>query len=259
MARKNRNGRPRPQNRPQYNSQSGKSCTYYDKPRYTHVNKYADQKGRTKAKPYVEVADDGAADDGIMDAALNELTSTDITAAPVRTSKKMFESLKKAPLRWEVWFAELGDHYGTNVQSGCRPVIILSNDVSNRLANTVTVLPMTTRRKHLELPSHVCVEAADCVPLTNETLNASLTLIEQITTLDKSSLMNLVCRIDSQTVKRRIEEAILYYIGVSQQWSGDSANNAPEPSADAIPDTAEPIPPDTLTDAEQEVQHGSRY
>ena len=236
MARKNRNGRPRPQSRPQYNSQGGKSCTYYDKPRYTHVNKYADQKGRTKAKPYVESADGGAADDGIMDAVSNELTSTDITVAPVRTSKKMFESLKKAPLRWEVWFAELGDHYGTNVQSGCRPVIILSNDVSNRLANTVTVLPMTTRRKHLELPSHVCVEASDCVPLTNETLNASMTLIEQITTLDKSSLMNLVCRIDSQSVKRRIEEAILYYIGVAQQWSGDSADTAEDDITQEIPE-----------------------
>ena len=83
------------------------------------------------------------------------------------------------------------------------------------------------------------MDAADCVPLTNETLNASMTLIEQITTLDKSSLMNLVCRIDSQSVKRRIEEAILYYIGVVQQWSGDNADAAADDITPEIPEDSD--------------------
>lgn len=66
------------------------------------------------------------------------------------------------PHRGDIWFAELGKHPGTSVQEGCRPVFIMSNDTANGHSGTVTVVPMTSKKKKAYLPTHVLTEASDC-------------------------------------------------------------------------------------------------
>ena len=65
---------------------------------------------------------------------------------------------RREPRRGDVWFAELGDHFGTSVQGGCRPVLVISNDMGNRCSDIVNVIPMTSRMKKYYLPSHTIVE-----------------------------------------------------------------------------------------------------
>ena len=48
-------------------------------------------------------------------------------AAPI-TLDTAVNSVQRTPHRGDIWFAELGDHTGTSVQGGCRPVLIISND-----------------------------------------------------------------------------------------------------------------------------------
>ena len=67
------------------------------------------------------------------------------------------------PHRNEIWFASLPMRYGTNVQGGFRPVMIISNNACNKYGSTVTVIPMTTKKKKEELPTHLWIENG-CLP-----------------------------------------------------------------------------------------------
>ena len=155
-----------------------------------HVNKYISKRGNTKKK---------------------------ITAfeTPNSSAHPAFEELPahrwptvRTPKQHEIWFAELGDHYGTSVQSGNRPVLVITNDVSNRYSQTLTVIPMTSKMKKLELPTHVVLTKDHCEMLKAEQMEDSVLLIEQITTIDRSALYNRLCRVTSAEKKQEIERAV---------------------------------------------------
>ena len=114
----------------------------------------------------------------------------------------------KIPKQYEIWFAELGDHYGTSVQSGNRPVLVISNDMANRNSPIITVIPMSSKLKKLELPVHIPVTGRDCEMLRDEGLEESILLVEQITTIDKMVLCNRLCRVTSAKKKQEIEAAV---------------------------------------------------
>lgn len=96
--------------------------------------------------------------------------------------------------RGDVFWAELNPAVGSE-QNGMRPVVILQNDVGNRHAPTVIVAPLTTNvYKGTHMPTHVVVKL-DGSP-------QSVVLLEQIRTLDKSRLTNLVGRLDAQTMDK---------------------------------------------------------
>ncbi len=93
----------------------------------------------------------------------------------------------RAPHRGDIWFADLGCHPGTSIQAGCRPVLIVSNDIGNTYAGTLNVLPMTRHLKKPELPCHKELNPEAVGDLKQE-LNASMILAEQITTISKLQL-----------------------------------------------------------------------
>ena len=98
--------------------------------RKIHVNKYINQRGKTKKRAVVS-----------CQPAPNRvpLQEMPLTRWPV----------SKIPKQYEIWFAELGDHYGTSVQSGNRPVLVISNDMANRNSPIITVIPMSSKLKKL--------------------------------------------------------------------------------------------------------------
>ena len=112
------------------------------------------------------------------------------------------------PRRYEIWFANLGDHYGTSVQSGNRPVLVISNDVGNKYSRTVTVIPMTTKLKRMDMPTHIILTEEDCCMFRPQTLQDSVLLAEQITTIAKSALCGRLCRVISKERKQEIEQAV---------------------------------------------------
>lgn len=112
------------------------------------------------------------------------------------------------PHRGEVWFAELGKHPGTCVQEGCRPALIISNELNNLHSETVTVLPMTSKMKKTYLPTHVFMNQTACL-----SIEPSMLLAEQVTTIGKTALKNYVGKVDESKI-REIETAVSLHLGV---------------------------------------------
>ena len=124
-----------------------------------------------------------------------------------RSAGQAAEQSLITPKRGEVWFADLGEHTWTSVQEGCRPVVIVSNDMGNRYADTVNVVPLTRHLKRPELPCHTKISETDLGD-AKQTLDASMVLTEQITTISKCQLRNYVGRIDDPAAMDRINKAI---------------------------------------------------
>ena len=128
--------------------------------RKIHVNKYINQRGKTKKRAVVS-----------CQPAPNRV--------PIQEMPLTRWPVPKIPKQYEIWFAELGNHYGTSVQSGNRPVLVISNDMANRNSPIITVIPMSSKLKKLELPVHIPVTGRDCEMLRDEGLEESILLVEQ--------------------------------------------------------------------------------
>lgn len=123
---------------------------------------------------------------------------------------KIRKCLLIQPRRMEIWYASLPLDKRTSVQGGNRPVVIISNDICNERSNTVTVAPITSHLKHLEMPTHVLIEN-----LKDET---SMILAEQIMTVDKRFLDRKIG--DCKEIEEKIELALLEQIGIKQPLKG---------------------------------------
>jgi len=132
-------------------------------------------------------------------------------------------------VRGSVWFADLGGRYHTSsvssvpastptsVQSGVRPVLIISNDRNNCYSAIVTVIPFTGTSKRLDMPTHVSVSAEDVRNGYRQSeLYTSTLLCEQVTVLDKARLVSYVGMVVSQDLMSRVETALLTQVGISQ-------------------------------------------
>ncbi len=119
----------------------------------------------------------------------------------------------RSPRRGDIWFADLGKHPGTSVQSGCRPVIIVSNDEGNAHSDTINVVPMTSQIKKLNLPCHVRI-TPDMVSDAHQPFWVSMTLAEQITTISRYSLRTYVGRVEDQKAVAAVDRSIAEQLGL---------------------------------------------
>ena len=62
--------------------------------------------------------------------------------------------LKQKPHFGEIWMCHLTDRSGS-VQSGYRPVFVISNDKNNTYSNTFNIIPITSKFNKRNLPVHV--------------------------------------------------------------------------------------------------------
>ena len=155
------------------------------------VNKYINQKGRLLRKQHTI-----------------RPTTASQTAPQQDSSQQMVQ-------RFEIWFAELGDHFGSSVQSGSRPVLVISNDVANRFSSTLTVIPLTTVQKNLNLPTHIQIAEADCQMINDHAyLRNSVALAEQVTTIGKNALLNKLGSLTSTAKRREVERAIAVFFNM---------------------------------------------
>ena len=124
--------------------------------------------------------------------------------------------------RGEVWFAELGQHPGTSVEEGCRPVLVISNDTANVKSESVTVIPMTTKMKKYYIPTHVPVPEeilSDTKP--ENRFRDCMLLAEQITTISRSAFRNCLGRIRDPGKMAEIESAVLAQVAINKPQSGN--------------------------------------
>lgn len=117
--------------------------------------------------------------------------------------------------RGEVWFAELGSHYGTSVQGGCRPVIVVSNNTANEFSRTLTVIPMTTKLKKDAMPTHVLLTAEHLTRRDEaRQFSDSMILGEQVTTISKAQLVSYLGFVSDRDKLSEVSKILTCQLGL---------------------------------------------
>ena len=61
-------------------------------------------------------------------------------------------------LRGDIFYANLDTTIGSE-QGGTRPVVIVQNDIGNKFANTVIIVPLTKKiDRKVKLPTHIVIK-----------------------------------------------------------------------------------------------------
>lgn len=102
--------------------------------------------------------------------------------------------------RGDVYQVDLGKRVGS-VESGVRPAVILQNNKGNRFSRTLIIVPLTSEIKKINLPVHVLLGKVDGLP------QPMMALCEQITTVDKSQVLNCFGQLSSRSMAQ-VEEAL---------------------------------------------------
>ena len=116
--------------------------------------------------------------------------------------------------RGDIFFADLGTHSGTSVQSGSRPVLVISNNKGNAHSETVTVMPMTGSFKRTDLPCHTVLKPEQ-IKDRQCSFSKTTILAEQITTISKSALKSYVGKVDAADVIGSIEHTLFVHLGLA--------------------------------------------
>ncbi len=107
--------------------------------------------------------------------------------------------------RNEIYLVDLSPIKGSE-QDGIRPVLILQNDVGNKHSPTTIVAPITSKIDKESFPTHVKIQA--CGLEVN-----SIILLEQIRTIDKCRLTELIGKADIHTMDK-VDKAIVVSLGI---------------------------------------------
>ena len=100
--------------------------------------------------------------------------------------------ISEIPVKYgQIWYIKIQESKGS-IQGGTRPVIIVSNDENNTYCPTVNVIPITTREKN-ELPVHTFIYSSPF---------KSTALAEQITTINKSELLNCIGELSRKEIRK---------------------------------------------------------
>ena len=132
-------------------------------------------------------------------------------------------SRMRFPQRGDIWYAELYSHFGTCVQRGRCPVMILSNNIGNAYAETLNVLPLTRGLKKPNLPCHIKLDP-DCVSDRRRAMDVSMILAEQITTIDKSELRGYVGHVKDDAVLSSVNHAVSMQLGLESIGGQENSN-----------------------------------
>lgn len=114
-------------------------------------------------------------------------------------------------VRGDIIYVDLGQHPGTSVQSGIRPCIVLSNNISNKHSTILNVFPLTTQIK--EYPVHVHLSRKN---IKGYLKNDSDFLGEQPATIGKNQVIRKIGHIsENSDVMKKIMDAIVVQLGLS--------------------------------------------
>lgn len=120
---------------------------------------------------------------------------------------------KENLIRGDIVYVKLAEHIDKSVQSGIRPCIVVSNNISNRNSKILNVCPLTAKIKKSNIPVHVhIINKFAGLPENRK----SLILIEQIMTVDKRQVISLTGNIDENSeTMRQINSALVRQLGLN--------------------------------------------
>jgi len=161
---------------------------------------------------------------------MNDLTGKN----PAVTAKTAGMNQSRAAAQFErgnVYMADLSPVVGSE-QGGCRPVVVIQNNVGNRNSSTVVVAPLTTARK-TKLPTHV--------PLIFNG-RSNLILLEAIRTISKDRLGTWVGCIGPRVMKN-LDKALRTSLGLDDKYNNVTNR----------------VPPDDANGERRPVERGEVY
>ena len=109
-------------------------------------------------------------------------------------------------LKGEIYLADLNPTVGSEIAK-TRPVLIVSNNINNQYADTVTIVPITSTTEKI-YPFEVFLSQGE-----GSLTNASKAKANQIRTIDKLRLRRRLGKINEETLKE-IERAILIHLEI---------------------------------------------
>lgn len=101
----------------------------------------------------------------------------------------------------DIYMAQLDEDIGGSLQSGFRPVLVVSNDKANYFSPVINIVPITSKLGKKKLPTHVLLK--EC-----ELLRQSIILVEQITSVNKSRLIRYMGSIKRTPYEEKVKRAI---------------------------------------------------
>lgn len=110
------------------------------------------------------------------------------------------------PRRGEIWLVALDPTIGSEIGK-TRPAVVLSNDRNNEYAETVTVLPVTSKTEKI-YPFEVAIAAGQSGLRVDSKVKAS-----QIRTIAKARLVKRLGVLDEKHLAL-VERAVLIHLGL---------------------------------------------
>lgn len=111
--------------------------------------------------------------------------------------------------RGDIYLVDLGTNTGSE-QGGCRPVLLLQNDVGNHYAPTLIVAPISSRYwKKSKQPTHSLIDG-----IANLS-SPSVVLAEQLITIDKVRVKKYLGKVPEEQMQD-INKAVRISLGLEQ-------------------------------------------
>ena len=113
--------------------------------------------------------------------------------------------------RYDIVQADLGKAVGSE-QAGIRPVLIVQNDQGNKFSNTTIIIPLTSKLKSLNQPTHTLIRKSIDTGLKTD----SVLLGEQMRVISNQRIIKKIGSVTDKNEQREIrrvyEANFIYYI-----------------------------------------------
>lgn len=110
------------------------------------------------------------------------------------------------PKRGEVYLVSLEPVVGSEIGKS-RPALVVSNNINNEFADTITVIPITSKLSKI-YPFEVFVKSGEAGVSQDSKIKCN-----QVRTIDKKRLIKYLGTLESQKLKE-VEKAILIQLGM---------------------------------------------
>lgn len=114
--------------------------------------------------------------------------------------------LTKHPERGEIYLVCLDPTIGSEMNK-TRPALIISNDINNQAAQTVTVIPITSSTEKI-YPFETLLSSQDSGLHSNSKAKCN-----QIRTIDKKRLVKSIGKVSTKKIKE-VEDSLLIHLGM---------------------------------------------
>lgn len=128
----------------------------------------------------------------------------------VNTSKFAFKEKYIMRENWnyrrgDIYLADLGEGQGSE-QGGKRPVVVLQNDIGNHFSPNITIVPVTSKDKKPNQPTHFELAGVKGLDMRSTALG------ECLATIAKSRVIRYLGKLDDKNLSG-VEEAVKAHLG----------------------------------------------